>query len=234
MRKLIRLEADRAASALDGAVRAQAQVVIITPVADTPVNGFIVSADADALLVQLTGHLEFDVTRLVDQECEVQIHADQHYRFTGRIVGTPHWGKTQAVAVSRPQFVALIERRRFRRASLAPSSSVNIKWDSNGTRHSQTATILNVSAEGLACRVQADIAACIDAEGRISASFQLPWQDEVLNLDATVSNRTPASEGCVILGLQFVVSSESAVQLARLREALVTPRSSLAKASVSR
>lgn len=224
MRKLIRLSGDSLTQALECAVRDQAQVVILTPEADTPLNGFFISADADALLIQLTGHPVGDVAAMTGRDCEIQVHADEHYRFTSRITGAPAWGKSHALAVERPSFMALIERRRFRRASLAASSEVKLEWTDAGGAHCHSATILNVSSDGMACRVDDAIGSAIESQCPVSLTFRLPWLDETFRLEASISNRTPASEGCTILGFQYSTGSESAVPRAKLREELVRPR----------
>ncbi len=232
MRKLIRLEGDSVAKALECAVRDKAQVVILTPEADTPLDGFFISADADALLIQLTGHPVVDVAALTGRDCEIQVHADRHYQFTSRITGAPVWGQSHALAVSQPSFVALIERRHFRRASLAPSSKVELQWTDAGGSHRHFATILNVSSDGLACKVDEAVASAIESRCSVSLTFQLPWLDEPYLLKASISNRTPASEGCTILGFHYSTGSESAVRLARLRVELARPRPAHTKVGV--
>jgi len=224
------LDAESTDRVLDEAVRSQAQVAIEVPAVPTPINGFLIAADPAALLVQLTGRPNFNPADLARQDCDVRIHGEQHYLFPAAIESVSTWGRSMAAAVTRPERIGVVERRRFRRASLAPSSRVVVQWTTGDTSHRHTAALLNVSADGLACRMEEAVAGGIARDASVSASFTLPWNHQTFNLDALVTNKTPASEGSVILGLQFTQDARAAEQRARLRQLLKHPDAVLSEA----
>ena len=114
----------------------------------------------------------------------------------------------------------LLDRRRFLRANLAPSSKVMLDWPDAGGRHSQSASLLNISADGMACRIKDSVSISIEKHTRLKAIFEMPGRDEPFELDAIVTNKTPASEGCTILGLQFVTARRDAKSISELRIAI--------------
>lgn len=81
-----------------------------------------------------------------------------------------------------------------------------------------------VSSESLrthmACRVSDSIAGLIDRRHRLQVTFDLPSSERSISLCARITNKTPASEGCSILGLQFVTSTQDAAAIRDLRVAI--------------
>ncbi|MFQ5423276.1 MAG: PilZ domain-containing protein [Phycisphaerae bacterium] len=224
------LDAESTGHALDEAMRSRAQVAIEAPAVPTPINGFLIAADPAALLVQLTGRPNFNPPDLARQDCEVRIHGAQHYLFPATIESVSTWGRSMAVAVKRPERMGVVERRRFRRRSLAQSSRVVVQWTTGDTRHQHTSALLNVSADGLACRMEEVVAGGIKRDASVSTSFTLPWNHQTFKLDALVTNKTPASKGSVILGLQFTQDARAAEPLALLRQLLKNPDAVIAEA----
>lgn len=216
MRTHTNLDTDHSNLILENAIRSQSQAVVKTPLAEEPMNGALIAADGETLLIRLTGRPSFDPANLVGRECEVQLHEGQVFTFTGTIHGVPKWGRSVALAVGRPETIAVIERRRLGRAALAPSSEVTVEWRVRESAHRHAATLLNISADGLACRMEGDAATAIKSGGNVTLSFELPSGGPKFRLGASVSNKTPASEGCVILGMRFVRSSDSKGQLEAL------------------
>ena len=89
-----------------------------------------------------------------------------------------------------------------------------------GQLHRHAATLLNISPEGIACRLEQSAADAIERRATLTAIFELPSCDQPFHLRALVSNKTPASEGCSIIGLQFLRSEREIRELAALRRAL--------------
>jgi len=206
---------------LDQAIRGQAQVVLESAaIGPRSVNGFFLSGDGRALLIELTGQHAMNPSAVVNGECEVQFFGGKRYRFSSTIQGAPQWGESRAISVRRPEIISVSERRRLLRATLAPSSSVELTWQSAGGPFRCAAILLNVGAGGLACRVPADAARGIAPDATITAAFQLPWQGRAYRITANVTNKTPGSEGNMILGLAFDDSGACAADRAHLREAL--------------
>ncbi|MFQ5429249.1 MAG: PilZ domain-containing protein [Phycisphaerae bacterium] len=221
MRATIKLESFECTRAVDAAVRTQASVVLESAdIPDTTINGFLISADEQALLLEVTGRPGVDFDALVGCRCEGQIYADRRYCFSSRIAAAPRWGKTQALAFDRPETVRVLDRRRFLRAKLAPSSEVSLQWKRSGTEHRHVVKLLNISADGMACRLGERAATAIDKRDHLWVTFQLPGNPQPFELGARVSNKTPASEGCTILGLQFITAAEDSATIAALRIAI--------------
>lgn len=218
MTQRVPLRRDASACALEAAIRTQAQIVVECPcLAGVTLNGFLVSGDEQALLVELTGRPSCDLATFVDRNCRVQIYADERYAAESRISGIPTWGTTRGLALERPAVLTVCDRRRSRRARLAPSSQVELEWQAAGKRHVHRATLLNISPEGLACRLE-DIAATFIEPGRqIGLRFELPPQGRAFHLHAMITNKTPASVDHSILGMQFLRRPDDAVDLEALR-----------------
>jgi len=218
---------------IDQAIRGQAQVVLESAaIGPRPVNGFFLSGDSRAVLIELTGQHSLNPTGVVNAECDVQFYNGKRFRFSSTIQSTPQWGESRAVAVRRPEVVSVSERRRLLRATLAPSSTVELSWQCAGAAFRCTATMLNVGAGGLACRVPADAANGIAPDATVIASFQLPWQGRTYRLNASVTNKTPGSDNHMILGLAFSGGSDCAADLANLQESLERPDEATAQRDI--
>ncbi|MCZ6683957.1 MAG: PilZ domain-containing protein [Planctomycetota bacterium] len=227
------LDAEGSNRILEMAIRSQSQATVDTPLADVPLNGALIAADGETLLIRLTGLPSFDPADLVGRECDVKLHDSQAYAFTCTVHGVPRWGQSIALAVSRPETVEVLERRRLGRAALAPSSEVTIEWRVRDAAHSHAATLLNISAGGLACRMDENTAREINDGSRVTLSFELPSSGPTFRLCAIVSNKTPASEDCVILGMEFLRSRDSKAQLEALGEIVKNPRCAMSLAGAS-
>jgi hypothetical protein len=206
---------------LENAIRTQAPIILEAPVWNgATINGFLISGDEEALLMEVTGRPVVKIPTLTGTACVVQMHGDQRYLFSSRITDTPQWGASRSIALARPCEMRAFERRRVPRTQLAPSSQVRLEWSCDGLARRCTAVILNISPDGLACRMDAPPADAVALGDILLARFALPRGDQTFALEATVVNKTPTEEGRVIAGLQFVRSQRSVDSLGMLRRAL--------------
>jgi hypothetical protein len=213
--------AEQTRQIIEKAIRSQAQVVIELPAFGTAsAIGFFVSGDNSALLVELSGRLPVNQSMLVNSACEVQFQAGGQYRFSSVITACPNWGETRALALSRPESLRSRERRRLLRATLAPSSVVNIECRRAGSIERHSAALLNISADGLACRVSGRGSSGILRNDAVCVSFRLPWHGQTFRIDAQVCNCTPCSNDNVIIGVQFEDSAAQSEQREALRQCL--------------
>jgi hypothetical protein len=227
MKAVISLDQESSDHAIETATRTEAQVVLESPAfPSTTINGFLISGDDKALLMEITGHPLASIDGIVNAPCVAYIYGEQRYTFSTKITDVPQWGRSGLLAFARPRVIGLIERRRFIRAKLAPSSQVRLVWQQSGVPHSHRASLLNISPDGLACRMDDDAAAAIGKDDPLEATFDIPGRGEPFALHATIKNKTPASKGCTILGLQFVSTPEVADQLTILKELLEDPANS--------
>ncbi len=215
------LDADASSRTLEGAIRTQSQVVLEFPAyPNQSVNGFLISGDQKAILLEITGRPSLNPADLVNATCHVRLYSDQRYEFASEVTAAPQWGETRSLALTRPATLNVLERRRFVRAKLAPSSKVTLEWMTNGESHRHTASLLNISADGLACRIEDAVAGALEGAASLRARFDLPGGARTFRLTADVSNRTPASGEHTILGLQFRRTPDQAPQLEALKESL--------------
>lgn len=222
MKAKITLDYESSYRAVETAVRTQAQVVLNFPAfPEHTLNGFLISGDQSALLMELTGKPTLNISDLLNTSCQVRIYSDQRYFFSAEIKGTPQWGDTRSIALSRPMALTVLDRRRFIRAQLAPSTRVSVEWTASDGFHRHSATLLNVSHDGMALRMDDDGAAAIRAEEQLVAVFEMPGQSKPFHLHATMANKTPATGGHSIVGLQFTRSPDQAAQLEALKQVLV-------------
>lgn len=214
----IKLDPATTTQTIDAAIRTQAQIVLEAPQwENVTLNGFLISGDDRALLMELTGKPKIRLNTLPNISVQAQLYAEQRFVFESRITATPKWGATQSIAIERPTSLRVLDRRRFARARLAPSSTVKLEWTHDGLARRYSATLLNISPDGLACRVEEPAAEAIDAGDIIVSRFNLPQSEQLFDLESSVLNKTPTGEGTYILGLQFVRSQRFVETLARLR-----------------
>lgn len=221
MKQTIRLDAQASQHALEQAVLYHAQAVINVPGrSDVTVNGFLLTADASTVLMEITGKPAIKSAELIGKSIHVELFSDQRYHFTTTVQSAPIWGASQALALVRPAELTVIDRRRFWRAKLAPSARVALEWTHCGSRERHSAALLNISVDGLACRVDKLAASAIEVQGAVKARFRMRDSTREFELDSIVMNKTPASDGGFILGLQFARVFDSVAQLADLRKIL--------------
>lgn len=223
----IKLDIEESQQILENGIRTQSQLVLESPeFGENTINGYLISGDASALLMEITGQPAIALQRLANCRCDVRLYSDRRYGFSAIIQAIPQWGKSCCLALTRPRTINLYERRRFLRAKLAPSTQVKIEWQANGVMHRHQATMLNISAEGLACRVEDDVAAVVQAGEQVRLQFDLPYCARIFDFQATLCNKTPASEGHTILGLHFETTPGAKEMLSTLRNHVEPARTS--------
>ena len=221
MKTAVKLDAKTTQEVLEAVVRTQGQIVLECAAwGNITINGFLISSDDKALLMEVTGKPALKVTSLVGVKCGGQIYCDQRYLLNTKITAAPEWGDTRCLALSRPEFVSVLDRRRFARAQLAPSSQVKLEWTCDGLARRSVAALLNISPDGLSCRMDGVAADSIDLGDTVTARFNLPGQAREFLLEAKVLNLTSTGEGRTILGVQFARSQRFAPALATLRQTL--------------
>ena len=221
MASAIKLSRDASTQTLDSAIRSQSPIVLESATfPNVTINGFLISGNETTLLMEVTGKPALDPAKLEGAQCTVQMYTDRRYQFSAKISAVPQWGGSYSIALDRPSVLGVLDRRRFLRANLAPSSKVMLDWPDAGGRHSQSASLLNISADGMACRIKDSVAVGIEKHTQLKATFEMPGRDEPFEIEAVVTNKTPASEGCTILGLQFVTARRDARSISELRIAI--------------
>jgi hypothetical protein len=212
---------------LEQGVRMQSQL-LIEPVGspERAILGFVASGDSDVLVAELTGPPHPWLRELVGRNAGVQLFQEERYLFNTKILGGPTWHEGEQVTLRCPRILQVMQRRRFWRAKLAPSSLVNLHWTSNDRPLHASAPLLNVSSEGLACKLDAGAAQSIGVGGRVRTEFRIPQSPRRFHFDAVTRNCSPASDDSWILGLEFLTDGDDAQTAAQqlLRDLLYQSR----------
>ena len=113
------------------------------------------------------------------------------------------------------------ERRRSPRRLLRGSVKIEIRTSGNSDTGLATATMLNLSESGVACRVPGDDVDRLRTGESICVLFSLPETDEPFDLPARIINITQAgTPGTCVIGMEFLFGNDDDCQQARLRAAL--------------
>lgn len=215
-------------------MRTQARVTLSFPsMPQRSAAGFLVCGDDRTVMIEVETPLPASVDALVSQACDVIVHGERELRFSATVTAVPAWGERRVLGVRQLGEIEFTERRRFRRTKPAPSSTVELTWRDENAGHRHRAALLNISADGMACRVDDATAAAIgETDSCLQTEFYLPGHAGLFRMDATIMNRTPASRGHTILGLQFVRGADAADQVAALKQVLETQLSAQAHVEV--
>lgn len=167
---------------------------------------------------------------LLGTYCDVVMPLGEHrYMFCSNVVAVsqePPGSGAVHICLERPETIQVGQRRRFWRFRPAMSSQVELRWVDAGDQSPAHGIgwLCNVSANGMACRVDNHVADRLGIGERIRLVFALsPGDPERFKLEAVLCSKTPAgTPGTIILGLQFITgaehpaSAEAAKQLGRL------------------
>ncbi|NLX22716.1 MAG: PilZ domain-containing protein [Phycisphaerae bacterium] len=114
------------------------------------------------------------------------------------------------IHVSRPDRLQVAQRRIYRRIQLGNSSKVRMTWTREDEQPGEgIGWLCNVSAGGLACRVDAHLVDRLLIGESLHVEFRLsPTDPETFALDAVICNKTPAgNEGKMLIGMQFITGT---------------------------
>lgn len=126
----------------------------------------------------------------------------------------------QSVQIPKPATVAVTERRRSRRRRLHDATDLMLTPIGCGSCEPIRAALLNVSPDGLACRVPETAFESIASDGLITASFALSARGPLIELIGRTVSRTEAgTSGHLVIGLEFEKARQTK-QRSLLRQAL--------------
>lgn len=186
--------------------------------------------DCEGVLVRATEeHLTFELSTSDARRCWFQASVLLHVVFEIRrarwaltaLCSSAEFGaESTVIQVARPHRIAKAERRRSPRRGLREPVRVLI-WAGGATEPlAEPASLLNLSADGLACRLPSD-AVTFSIEDVVRVSFELDHPDTRFEFSACVINLTRgATIDKTILGLEFVWDEMSPADRDRLVAAL--------------
>lgn len=144
------------------------------------------------------------------------------YNFQSRCSHEPSGARSTVIHVLKPQNVTRAERRRSPRRRLREPAVVALSKLKTNPPWDRRATLLNVSADGLACGIAEGDAAALQIDDRLRVSFELGRPPVTFLLTARVIKMTKGgSSGSIILGLAFTASDNPEFDRQKLEKALV-------------
>jgi c-di-GMP-binding flagellar brake protein YcgR len=128
----------------------------------------------------------------------------RRYAFRTRCLKIDAVVQRGTVALAAPSTVTLLQRRQSRRYKLRSPGRVSI-WLSEGDTTPTVGSILNLSGEGIACRLPAAEDHKVGVGQPVRLRLDLQGQSQENELTGMVTNVTPAgTTGYVVLGIQFL------------------------------
>ncbi|MFQ5413632.1 MAG: PilZ domain-containing protein [Phycisphaerae bacterium] len=184
-----------------------------------PVRGAIVAGTDKSLTIRL----EQDMPP-IDSTVEITMVVEaREYRFTAPRAERVAGGPPCDVRVPRPTSVAIIDRRRAARRRLAEPAAVTLTGRAGGSPWTCTGALLNLSADGLACRLRERDTHPIAVGDTVAVSFAVGRQHEVFDLTGKVNNITPAGTTAhVVVGMEFMKNARRPELEAQLTAGLET------------
>ncbi len=218
-----RLDASRAEDIFREAIARGATVWLLVSAgeAEKAAEGVIVAQDRTSLTLRLRDGGETPAWLRQSNSIRVTIqthHASYHFE-------TSHAPKHESagagcVRVVRPQVLSAIERRRSPRKSLYAPSEVVLSLVS-GPPFSCNSILLNLSAEGVACRLSAVDAERFCTGSKVRARFRVDGESDAFDLLCRVINETQGGTlDTLVLGMTFAGEANSPDVLTRLRSAV--------------
>lgn len=168
--------------------------------------------------VRLKDHQALASVELEGTCCDCRLVLGRaQYVFETYVVGCRRTDAGVMLSLARPESLAVLERRAHVRARLAESCDVHLRWGEPSDAHAVVATLLNLAAQGMACRVDDTTAADLSIGEQVEAALPVGRERELVELPAVVRNKTPGgSRGTWVLGLQFAQGRVSASAIDRL------------------
>jgi hypothetical protein len=110
----------------------------------------------------------------------------------------------EEVALKLPEMITLLQRRSSKRYRFQRTSPVRL-WIDGQPGEKVSGTILNLSADGIACLLAKRETPHVEPGASVGLSFALTDESRPVELKGTVTNVTPVdSPHVVVLGIQFI------------------------------
>lgn len=129
------------------------------------------------------------------------------------------------IRVLAPSTIILAERRKSPRRQLRKTTQITLSSTSGRDQWRCVGSLLNLSPEGMACRIPEGEAQSPDLDQIVDVRFQLDDHSPEFELGARVVTRQHgSSRGQTLVGLEFVTDQRLQTARSRLEGALVAPR----------
>jgi len=182
------------------------------PLGET-LTGVLCGDQEDLLIVEIAAPDEHRLLDgLVGMHLDVQMQLGQtQYVCDTHVVDMDSSDAGVVLFLARPPVLHLTQRRRFCRVTFRQRCQVHLERPDDPCPKPITGELLNLSVDGLACRVDQLRAGSLKIGDRLHVAFQ-PAQAELGFLfEAILRNKTEAGTlGRLILGVQFLVKENDA------------------------
>lgn len=184
-----------------------------------PFNVEIVSISQNGLTVQPPAGETRPSDAIIGVYCDAQVViGETPYVFETFVLAIDDTDGRPVVTLNLPEQFTILERRMKPRVQLARSSDVHIRWGSPMEPQTAVARLLNLSAQGIACQLDATAAAGILLGDSAEISLPLGGEDDWIHLPATIRNKTEGSSPtAVLVGMEFNQQRMPADLIERLR-----------------
>ena len=181
----------------------------------------LAAQDDISLTLELDGAVVASRSVPTGAPLEVRVDTtDGPYVFETRCVDGPRMN-IPMLRVVKPRSLVRADRRCARRRQLHQPTEVVLRGDDGDSRWRCHGTLLNVSQDGLACRLPSAASACLRVNQVARVAFSLGEGRPEFDLPARVVNMTEHGDGHRwIAGLAFTRGAKLAAAGERLRQAL--------------
>lgn len=221
-RVLIDIPAPQAVRRLEQAVRAATHVELAAKgLADgMSLRGRFAASTAEAVVVRLE-HKD-DPRPEPSTYCDATFKmSGEEFLFTSVVLGVSQVPGGVDVELSYPDCIQMWQRRRFLRAAIADSTTVWLGAPGDAGAGSAEGRLLNLSQEGLACRMQVAAADTCAIGDRVGLAFELNSAGSPFRFEGTVISKTAGgTPGTIIVGVHFDMDQCACSERERLARAL--------------
>lgn len=191
---------------------------------DIELVGKLVGGDEHTATIHFNADTRGKLTNVV-YSAEFSLTGER-YVLEGRCVPDANDESGDVLLLIEPETLAVVERRRSKRRRLAPSSAVYIDGGDDADPWRCAAVMLNVSLNGLACRVERECAERIREGLTLDVAFEIGPESRRIELHGrVVSVMGAGSPDCSLVGIAFEEDGAYAIAVDDLARALECGRS---------
>ena len=182
----------------------------------------LTGAEGPGLTLQFERLNHVGAERLWEIVLEATVEIDQRrYTFETRCMKAPVSVVPTILRVHRPARMTVTDRRRSPRRHLRGRTEVSVSGSDEHVSWCAEAVMLNLSTEGMACRLAEPDARRLAIGQTLGVAFRLGAINTPFDLNARVSNTTEAgTPGQVVVGLAFIADERLESNRTRLQRAL--------------
>ncbi len=187
---------------------------------DGALSANIRGGDTRSLLVESADGTGPLLETLIGVHVDAQLTLGQTlYLFDTHVVDVRQDGDKVLLLLARPPILQVSQRRRFQRMTLKSPCTVQLNPRGAGASEPVTGQLLNLSADGMACRLSQAAAQSTRVGEHLRATFHPPEAERGFEFDVVLTNKSKAgTKEHVLLGLQFhLKEADSAAQAERER-----------------